>query len=267
MAHALALRESVSRVLLVDAADSVAAGKALDIQQSGAISGFHTRLAGTADLSRVAGCDVCVVADRAGKTSDEWQGEEGLARLSSLAAFAGPAPLVFAGTRQTDLLRHAARELRLPPERLIGSSPEALASAIRAIVAMEVRCSSAEVTLTVLGTPPDGFVVPWSEASIGGYALHAVLAPVQLTRIEARVRRLWPPQAFALGMAAALTVEGIVRSARRAFSVLTVLDGEFGVRGTVGALPVLLSSSGIAFRRVPALSGRERVQLESALGA
>ena len=47
IAHALAARGSVSRVLLIDPHGQVAAGKALDIQQAGAITGFHTRLEGT----------------------------------------------------------------------------------------------------------------------------------------------------------------------------------------------------------------------------
>ena len=55
-AHALARGERVSRVLLIDADGKVAAGKALDIQQSGAVDLFHVRLDGTDDVSRVAGC-------------------------------------------------------------------------------------------------------------------------------------------------------------------------------------------------------------------
>src|SRR5688572_15963183 len=94
VAHALATREAVDRVLLVDDASAVAEGKALDIQQSGAVSGFHTRLAGSADLSRITGCDVCVVADRAGSPSREWQGDEGLARLVAAAPYIGDRPVV-----------------------------------------------------------------------------------------------------------------------------------------------------------------------------
>ena len=55
VAHALARSERVSRVLLIDADAKVAAGKALDIQQSGAVDLFHVRLDGTDDVSRVAG--------------------------------------------------------------------------------------------------------------------------------------------------------------------------------------------------------------------
>jgi malate dehydrogenase len=266
-ADALARSERVARVLIVDDAAGVAAGKALDIQQAGAIAGFHTRLEGTADVSRVTGCDVCVLADRAGRPSSEWQGDDGLALIQRLMPYLGAAPMVCAGSAQVGVMQLAAREARLERERLLGSAPEALAAATRAIVAMEAGCSPTEVGLTMLGAPPDGFVVPWSDASIGGYALERVLTQVQLTRIEARVARLWPPGPFAMGAAAARVVDGIIGSSRRAFCVLTVLGGEFGVRGRVGTLPAVLSSSGIVQTRVPALNTRERVRLEIALGA
>ena len=266
-AHALAQGEHVSRILLIDADGKVAAGKALDIQQSGAVDLFHVRLDGTDDVSRVAGCTAIIVADRFGRPSSEWQGEDGLAMLTRLVPYAGEAPIVFAGAAQAELLTLAARESHIARDRLAGSSPEALIAAVRAMVAMEARCSPAEVDLTVLGTPPSGFVVPWSEASIGGYSLERVLSQVQLARIEARAARLWPPGPFALGLAAARVTEALVRHSRRAFSVLVVLGGEFGVRGRVGAMPVNLSPAGIASIRVPTLNTRERVRLETALGA
>jgi malate/lactate dehydrogenase len=187
--------------------------------------------------------------------------------LTRLLPMLGSTPIVFAGAAHAELLRLAAREAHVPRERLIGSAAEALASAVTSIVAMEAACAAAEVRLTVLGTPPNGFVVPWSEASIGGLALERVLSQVQLNRLEARVARLWPPGPFTLGLAAARVVGALLSSARRSYSVLTVLDGEFGARGHVGALPALLSATGIVHARVPTLSARERVQLETALRA
>ena len=267
VADALARGGRVARVVLVDDAAQVASGKALDIQQAGAIAGFHTRLEGTSDPSRVTNSSVCVLADRVGRPSSEWQGDDALALIKRLTPYLGTTPIVCAGSMQADMMRMAVREAGVKRDRLIGSCPEALAMAARAMVAMEAGCSPSEVGLTMLGAPPAGFVVPWSEASIGGYALERVLTQVQLTRLEARVARLWPPGPFALGAAAARIVEAVVRSSRRAFSVLTVLGGEFGVRGRVGALPAVLSTSGIAQTRVPTLTTRERVRLETALGA
>jgi len=117
----------------------------------------------------------------------------------------------------------------------------------------------------VLGSPP--FVVPWSEASIAGYALDRVLTQVQIARIEARAPRLWPPGPYTLGAAAARAAEAVVTAARERVSALTLLAGEFGIRNRIGALPVLLDRHGIADVRVPALNTRERVLVETSLGA
>ena len=264
-AHALSACGSVSRVLLIDLNGQVAAGKALDIQQSGAISAFATRLDGTTDPTRVAGWSVCVVADRSGQTASEWQREDGLETVARFARDAGAAPLVFAGTAQESLLRALAREAGIPRRRLIGSAPEALVAAVRAMVAIEAGCSVTEVSLSVLGRAPRGIVVPWVEASIGGYALEKALSQAQLARVEARLPRLWPPGPYTLGRAAADVVDAIVRSSRRPRCVTAVLEGEFGARGQVGAVPAYLGPSGIERTVVPALNTRERVQVEAAL--
>ena len=264
-AQAIASRNAAGRVLLVDASQDVAAGKALDIRQSGAVDGFHTALDGTSDETRLGGCDVCIVADRAG-AAGEWRGDEGLSLLVRIAPYVGGAPIVFAGALQVDLLSSAAAEIPMRRTQLIGSSPEALVSAITAIVSMEAGCSPRDVMLTVLGAPPSGFVVPWGEASIGGYAMQRVLSQVQLARIEARAARLWPPGPYALGAAAGRIAGAILSSSRQSFSVLMQLGGEFGVKGRAGALPARLGAHGIVETRVPELDARQQVRLQVALG-
>ncbi len=264
VAQALAGRDQARRIVLIDTAANVAAGKALDIRQSGAVAaGSHTSIDATDDLSRATGAAVCVIADRVG--GSEWQGDEGLAMLGRLVPYLSGAPIVFAGAQQAELMLRGAREAGIKAARLVGSSPEAFGSALRAIVALEAQCSPNEVMLAVLGVPGD-FVVPWSEASIGGYALERALSQVQIARIEGRASRLWPPGPYTLGAAAARAAEAIGSSGRQRLSVLTLLGGEFGVRNRIGALPVLLNARGIADVRVPALNTRERVLIETSLG-
>ena len=263
VAQALASRESATRVLLVDEAAAAAAGQALDIQQMCAITGAQTALRGTADTSEAIGCAVCIVADRFGP-GGEWRGDEARPMLTSLHQLIGKAPVILAGVAQSDLLRGAVLD-GIARKQIVGSAPEALASAARAIVALEARCAPSEVTLAVLGAPPDGFVVAWSEAAVGGYALAKILTTVQLNRVEARVARLWPPRPYALGLAAATVADSMLRSARRACSVLALLDGELGVRGRVGTVPAFLDSTGITALREPSLSSRERVRLDTFL--
>jgi malate dehydrogenase len=251
-AQALAARDRLARLVIVDEAGTIAAGKALDIQQMGAVEGFHTRLEGTTDPAAAVGCDVWIVADAAPAPD-------------RLAPLAGDAPIVFAGAATVDAIEAAVGDAAMPRRRIVGSAPEAFRSAVTGIVALEARCSPGEIRLSVLGAP-GRFVVPWSEASIGGYSLEQVLSQVQLTRVEARAARLWPPGAYTLGIAAARVAEAILTGSRQTFSVLTMLEGEFSAKRRVGAVPALLAPPGIVQCRVPTLNSRERVLLETALG-
>jgi malate dehydrogenase len=261
--QALASGERVRRILLIDANVNAAAGKALDLVQANAVSGSHTSIEATADETRAIGCSVLVVADRLGRGNSEWQGEDGLRLVQRLAA-SSDAPMVFAGATQAELMRMSSMELRIASRRLIGSAPEAFVAAVRAIVAVEAQCSPSEVCVAVLGTPAR-FVIPWSEASVSGYALERTVSQVQLRRIEARAARLWPPGPYALGAAATRVVEAVMEAARRSCCVLTVLDGEFRARERVAAVPALLARQGIARIRTPLLNTREQVQLDTAL--
>ena len=138
--------------------------------------------------------------------------------------------------------------------------------AIRAIVGEEADCSPSEVSLAILGVPPS-IVVPWGDATIGGFGLSRILSAAQLVRVEARAAKLWPPGPYALGAVAAEAVKAIVQGSRGPLNVLTVLTGEFGVRGGVGVVPSFLGPGGISRTRVPPLDAKERTSLETALQA
>ena len=260
-ADALARAGGVDHVLLVDEARGVAAGKALDIRQAGAVTGSGTRLEGTDAILDVRGCDVCVIADavRGG-------GAPGLGRLVQVAGAVGGAPMVFAGADQAEVLESASADLALPWRRLAGAGGLAMASAAAALVAMEAACSPREVSLTVLGAPGRGLVVPWSQAAISGIALERILAPPQVRRLDARLARSWPPGPHVLGVAAAHLVRAMLTSSRQALPVLTMLEGVFGVRGRVGIVPARLSPAGIAAVVEPALAPRDLTALHTALG-
>jgi len=264
VAQAIASRDCVARVLLIDANAAAAAGKALDIRQMGAVDGFHTRIEGTGELDRAIGCAACVVADRFGPAGAEHD-DDSASFVARLAAAAGDAPIVFAGAGQEALMLSAALDARIPRARILGSAAEAYRSAVAAMVALEARTSPDDISLAVVGAPGH-LVVPFNDATIGGYALERVLRQAQIAALEARLPRLWPPASYALGAAAARVVEAVVHDDRRTHHVFTVLDGELGVRRRVGALPAALGARGIQSLRVPPLDARDRVRLETTLG-
>ena len=269
LAHTLAGRNRIDEIRLIDTSRDVAAGKALDIQQAGSVEGFRTRIVARGDTSAAIGATVVVLAGPAGGPvdgSDEWDGDTGLSLLARLTASDRRAVFVCAGASHAGLIERGVGELGVARERLLGSAPYALESALRAIVAVELRSAASEVSVTVIGRPPGRVVVPWSQATVGGYAIDQLVAPSQLARLREQVSRLWPPGPYTLASAASRVTEALVEgNAGRSFPCFITLQGELGVRGRVAAMPVTLGSLGLRSVVEPPLSVRERVQLETAL--
>jgi len=264
LASALARRDVAGDVRLLDETAEIAIGKALDIQQAAAVEGFRTRVLGARDLLPAAGAHVIVLADSAGAQA-EWQGETGLALLKRLATLNERAILVCAGAEQRGLIVRGVGELHIAGGRLIGSAPGALASAVRALVALEAEGSARDVALALVGVPPDGTVVSWSEATIAGTPLARRLDPTGLRRVMARLPYLWPPGPFGLAVAAADACAAVVTGSQRLLHCFVSIDADVGPRGRIAAMPVALGPSGVVRIVMPGLSAREQVLFENAL--
>ena len=195
LARTLSLRGLASEIRLLDDSTDVAAGKALDIRQAGPLERFDTRVVASRPPAGLAGADAVLLAAPVADDA-EWDGEEGLDALQQLDQTNRRALIVCAGAGHRQLVEQGVAALGIDRQRLIGSAPEALRAAVRAIVALEAGCPASEVSLTVLGAPPDRAVVPWSQATAGGVSLDGVLPPAALVRLRARVAALWPPGPF-----------------------------------------------------------------------
>ncbi len=262
LAYVLARRALASDIALVDEHGRVAEGKALDIVQAAPIEGFSARVSGYADLSRAAGAAIVVLADAFGAT--EWRGDAALQLVDRLRQSARQALFICAGSAARELVERGARELRIPNMRLIGSAPEALAGGVRAMIALELNLSSADVSVSVLGVPPDRLVVPWEDASAAGLSLSRTIAPPARRRLESRVAAIWPPGPYALAAAAAKVIAIVLGRSRRIASCFVAPDDESGTRVRAAALPVRLGPNGVEVVQ-PTLSVRERVLLENAM--
>ena len=261
LAHVLARREIVRRIQLIDPSGQIAAGKALDIMQTGPIEGFTTPVAGSTDLSRVAGCALVIVADPGTPQADT----DPLLVLTQLKRLAARAVVLCAGVDGRMLVERGVRELQYSRETLIGSAPEALASAIRAVVALQVNGSVRDVVLTVMGTPPANAFVSWEDASIGGCAATRVLDEPTLRKLTSQIPPLWPPGPHALAHSAAEAVAAICGVSRRAVSCFVAPDDSLGQRARVVALPVRLCASGVESLAMPPLSGAAKTALDNAM--
>ena len=260
-AHVLARRGIVRRIQLIDPSGQVAAGKALDIMQAGPVEGFTTPVMGSTDLSRVAGCALVVIADQFKPQQDT----DALLVLRQLAHLASRAIVLCAGLDGRVLVERGVRELTYARGRLIGSAPEALSSAVRAIVALQVNGSVRDVALTVMGAPPSHAFVSWDDATIAGCVATRVLDEPTRRKLSSQIGPLWPPGPHALAHAAAEAVSAICGISRRALSCFVAPDDAMGQRARAVALPVRLCETGLESVAMPELDGSAKTALDNAM--
>jgi malate dehydrogenase len=263
IAHSIALRDVVGRVRLVDERGSVAEGKALDIAQAAPVEGFATAVAGGHDIVEAAGAAIVVLADAVG--GSEWQGEAGLMLLKRVRETAPRSIVLCAGATQRELVERGVAALRVHRTHLFGTAPEAFRAAVRALVSLQLNVSPREVSLTVLGVPPRGIVIPWEEASIGGVGLRRLIDEPSIRRLAQKIPSLWPPGPAALAAAATVVIEAIAGRSRPTPTCFVAPDSRSAARMRTAALPVRLGPAGISDVETPSLSVGDRVALDNAM--
>jgi lactate/malate dehydrogenase family protein len=260
----LACADVTRRIVLVDESASSAEGKALDIRQAAPIDGYSTVVSGSSDESAVLGADFIVIADRAA-TGVEWQGDSGVALVRRLAYLNPNSVILCAGAAQMDLVERGIDDGGLRRDRLFGSAPEGLRSAVAAMTALEAGCSATDISVAIVGRPPAEIIVPWDEAAIGGRRAIDVLSPPAIVRLDARLPRLWPPGPLTLASAATRVVVSATRRSHEAVCLFVALSRDESPARRVGVLPAHVTEAGISHLLTPTLSTRDRVRLDTAL--
>lgn len=261
IAHRLAERGRTGAILLVDGTGQVAAGKALDIRQSGPVQRFDTPVDAATDVLAAAAAPVIVIADES--QGGSWDGERGLALVRQLLRAGSRSTLVFACPSQTGLMEACYRELHVAADRLVGTAASAVVSAVRGVTALELGLAA--VDLVVAGRPPK-FVIGWSGAAVGGSPLAQEVPAHRLLAISAALGKLWPSGPYAIASSTAPIIEALLAGSRQRHHALTVLDGELDARGSAVLLPLTLGRGKVLAHTIPALSAQERTELITGIG-
>lgn len=262
IAHRLAERDRIGPITLIDTNGPVAAGKALDIVQSGPIAPFDTRISTADDELAAVVSPIIVIADDS--TQGPWDGERGLALVSRLVRAGTNAALVFSTPSQAWLMEKVRTEVGVPADRLIGTAAAAMVSAVRALAGLEIGMASVEAA--VVGRPP-ALVVGWSTATADGVLLTERVPAHRLLAISQALPHVWPPAPYSIASATAPIVEALEAGSRRMHHALTIVDGDLGARHRAVLLPLELGGYRVQAYRVPTLSRQERTELEGTLAA
>jgi malate dehydrogenase len=247
-------------VVLVDIKDGLPQGKALDVNQMGAIVGYEPRVTGASGYAESAGSSVVVVTAGVprspGMSRDDLvsTNEEIVREVTRRAAAASPDAIVVVVSNPLDAMCHVAmRASGLPRERVLGMAGILDTARFSTFIAWETGSSVKDVTAMVLGGHGDQMVPVVSATSVGGVPLRRLVPEERIAAMVERTARgggeivelLGTSAWYAPGAAAAQMVDAIVLDEKRVLPCTAYLQGEYGIEGLFVGVPVKLGAAGI----------------------
>jgi malate dehydrogenase len=258
-AQALAMRDYAD-IVLVDIKEGLPQGKALDINQMGAVLGYEPNVTGSNDYGPTAGSDVVVITAGIprgpGMSRDDLvaTNEKIVKDVTEKVIAESPDAILIVVSNPLDAMCHVAKNVSgLPKDRVFGQAGILDTARFQTFIAWETGSSVKDVTAVVLGGHGDQMVSVVSATTVGGVPLRKLVSE---DRIEAMVERtakgggevvqlLGTSAWYAPGAAAAQMVDSIVLDEKRVLPCTAYLEGEYGIDGLYMGVPVKLGSKGI----------------------
>jgi malate dehydrogenase len=258
VARAIAEKE-LADVVIIDIAETKAAGVALDIYETCPIIGSDSRLIGGADWNAAAGSDIVVITS--GKPRKPGMSRDDLVRdnfdiMKSIAPNLVqycPNAIVIPVANPLDAMSQALFRLtKFPRERIIGMAGVLDSARMSTFVAMELKVSVENVHSFVLGGHGDTMVPLPRYSTVAGIPLTELLPKDRIDAIAKRtadggaeITKLVGTSAwYAPGSAAAEMVEIILKDKKKIVPCSVVLQGEYGINDLFVGVPVKLGARG-----------------------
>ncbi|MBT8402338.1 MAG: malate dehydrogenase, partial [Gemmatimonadetes bacterium] len=260
-AQRLAEKELAREVVMIDIAEGIPQGKALDQWESAPVEGFDSRVVGSQTYESAAGSDIFIVtagiARKPGMSRDDLlKTNAGIVRsVSEEIARVAPDSIIIMVSNPLDVMSHVAMEATgFPRERVIGMAGVLDTARYRSFIAMELDVSVEDIQALVLGGHGDTMVPLVGYTTISGIPLTQFLS---MERIEALIQRTRKGGAeivgylktgsayYAPSAAAVQMAEAIVRDKNRILPCAARLEGEYGEEGIFLGVPCKLGEGGL----------------------
>ncbi|MBC6497502.1 MAG: malate dehydrogenase [Alphaproteobacteria bacterium GM7ARS4] len=287
LAHKVAL-EHLGDIAIIDVAEGVAQGKALDLSQAGSISGYDTRITAGKDYGLMEGADAVIVTAgvprKPGMSRDDLvevntkitkQVAEGIKRYASDA-------FVVMVTNPLDAMVWVMRHVSgLPSSKVVGMAGILDAARFTHFLSEACGVSKASIHAMVMGGHGDTMVPLARYTTIGGVPLSqwismGVLTDKQRDDIIQRTRDggaeivslLGSGSAFYAPAVAALSmVKAYLFDEKRVVPCAAWMDGSYGVKDIYAGVPVVIGAGGVEKIIEYALDEQEKAQFAHSVKA
>ena len=253
-------RRDHSDVVLVDIIENLPQGKALDVNQAGAVLGYEPRIVGTNGYDETEGSNVVVITSgkprSPGMTRDDLvtTNQNIVASVTEAAVAESPEAVIMVVTNPLDAMCHVAKDVsEFPKERVVGQAGVLDTARFRTFVAWETDSSVRDVSAVVLGGHGDQMVAVASATTVGGVPLTRLVSEERVAELVQRtavgggevVELLGTSAWYAPGAAVAEMVDAVLLDQKRVLPCTAYLEGEYGIDGLYMGAPVRLGAGGV----------------------
>ncbi len=253
------LRFRISDVMLIDIAENLANGEALDMMQAAPAIEFDGKIVGTSDFSAMRGSELVIVTaglSRApGMTRlDLMYKNAGIIKsiVKEVAKYASDCRLLMV-TNPVDIMTYVAyRESGFERSRVFGMGNILDTLRFRSYIASELNVSREDTRALVIGEHGDSMVPLVDYASVSGVPVTRLLSREQIDRVVgltrtsgAEVIKLKGSTVYGPAAVIAIMADAVLRGRNRVMSVSTFLQGEYGFSDVSVGVPVVLGREGV----------------------
>jgi malate dehydrogenase len=278
-AQRIAERNYADLVLLdIPAAEGLAKGKALDIEESGPVLGYDSRLYGGSNHDALSGCDIVVMTGgsprKPGMSRDDLvtTNQQVMNEWGAAIKKYAPDSIVIVVTNPLDAMAQVMFQATgFPRERVIGMAGVLDSARFRTFIAQELNVSVQDVTAFVLGGHGDTMVPLARYSTVAGVPLPDLLSSDRIASLAERtanggaeiVNLLKSGSAYYAPSAAVVAmVDSIVLNQMRVLPCSVYLQGEYGYRDIFLGVPAKLGVRGVEDVVQIVLTSEEQAALE-----
>ena len=261
LANLCASRELGDVVLFdIPAKAEYAKGKALDLQQNGAINGTDVNITGASDWKDCAGSDVIIVTAGVPRKPGQSRDDLVATNLPIIRSVADgvkahcPDAFVIVISNPLDAMVYELwRRTGLPKEKVAGMAGVLDSARFSLFLARETGLNVKDIRAMVLGGHGDDMVPILSATTVNGVPLAELIAKDKLDAIIARTRtgggeivKLMGTSAYyAPASASVQMAEAYLFDQKRLLPCAAYLDGQYGYKDFFMGVPVVIGGKGI----------------------
>ncbi|MGZ4461622.1 MAG: malate dehydrogenase [Gaiellaceae bacterium] len=275
-------RRDYANIVLVDIKEGLPQGKALDINQAGAVLGYEPCVLGTNSYDETADSEMVVITAglprSPGMSRDDLvtTNEKIVGSVTDRVLEFSPNAILLIVSNPLDAMCHVAKAASgLPKERVFGMAGILDSARFSTFIAWETGTSVKDVRSIVLGGHGDQMVAVVSATAVGGATLASQTTSERIGSMVDRtangggeiVDLLGTSAWYAPGVAAASMVNAVMLDEKRVVPSTVYLEGEYGIDGLYMGVPALLGARGVDRVIELELDERERAALEASAAA